>query len=194
MYETILVQELDLPSSGLARLEDYVPIPKFIAFNPVGLPTSIASIDNPDDQFFQYHFLAQVAHRIILTRIRNSLYFFCEFCPSLCVSVTSTNDAIFVCSGIWNPTSPSRKRRAAPSNRAMAPQPPPSNPVLRAPEQGCQRQPRTRRIGAGDSRVTGRRGRRSHASGAIPDRQIPYRPAVPVQSAADPGVPDRRRL
>ncbi|KAL1968983.1 hypothetical protein VTN77DRAFT_817 [Rasamsonia byssochlamydoides] len=78
MYETILVQELDLPSSGLARLEDYVPIPKFIAFNPVGLPASMASVDNPDDQFFQYHFLAQVAHRIILTRIRHSLYVFSE--------------------------------------------------------------------------------------------------------------------
>jgi len=28
-----------------------------------------------DDTFFQFHFLAQVAHRIILTRIRNTLYF-----------------------------------------------------------------------------------------------------------------------
>lgn len=87
MYETILVQELDLPSSGLARLEDYVPIPKFIAFNPVGLPTSIAAVDNPEDQFFQYHFLAQVAHRIILTRIRNSLYFFCEPSPAIYITL-----------------------------------------------------------------------------------------------------------
>jgi hypothetical protein len=82
MYETILAQELDLPSSGLGQLEDYVPIPKFISFNPVGLPSNIAPVSGPDDPFFQYHFLAQVAHRIILTRIRHSLYFYCEWNPT----------------------------------------------------------------------------------------------------------------
>jgi hypothetical protein len=80
MYETILVQELDLPPSGLSRLEDYVPIPKFIPFQPVGLSSSLASAHDPDDSYFhQCHFLAQIANRIILTRIRHSLYLFCEF-------------------------------------------------------------------------------------------------------------------
>lgn len=77
MHETILVQELDLPSSGLARFEDYVPIPKFIDFSPAGLPANITSMSDPNEAYFQYHFLAQVAHRIILTRIRHSLYVFC---------------------------------------------------------------------------------------------------------------------
>lgn len=78
MNETILVQELHLPPSGLARLEEFVPIPKFITFETVGLVPPRSSSQEVDDSFFQYHFLAQVAHRIILTRIRHSLYFYCK--------------------------------------------------------------------------------------------------------------------
>ncbi|KAL2827205.1 hypothetical protein BDW59DRAFT_144410 [Aspergillus cavernicola] len=76
MNETILVQELHLPPSGLSRFEEVVPIPKFIGFETLGfIPTRFSSSEDIDDSFFQYHFLAQVAHRIILTRIRHSLYF-----------------------------------------------------------------------------------------------------------------------
>ncbi|PKY05806.1 hypothetical protein P168DRAFT_309996 [Aspergillus campestris IBT 28561] len=80
MNETILVQELHLPPSGLARLEEFVPIPKFISFETVGFVStrSSSSSDEVDDSYFQYHFLAQVAHRIILTRIRHSLYFYSD--------------------------------------------------------------------------------------------------------------------
>lgn len=80
MNETILVQELHLPPSGLARLEESVPIPKFISFEaaPFAQPAAPASVADVDDSLFQYHFLAQVAHRIILTRIRHSLYFYCK--------------------------------------------------------------------------------------------------------------------
>lgn len=83
MNETILVQELHLPPSGLSRLEEQVPIPKFIAFETTGYPsTRYPSSTVVDDSYFQYHFLAQVAHRIILTRIRHSLYFYCMFYTS----------------------------------------------------------------------------------------------------------------
>jgi hypothetical protein len=79
MNETILVQELHLPPSGLSRLEELVPIPKFIGFETTGyVSTRYASTSVVDDSYFQYHFLAQVAHRIILTRIRHSLYFYCR--------------------------------------------------------------------------------------------------------------------
>lgn len=83
MNETILVQELHLPPSGLSRLEELVPIPKFIGFESVDfVPARFSSSsDEIDESFFQYHFLAQVAHRIILTRIRRSLYFYCESSP-----------------------------------------------------------------------------------------------------------------
>lgn len=76
MYETILVQELDLPPSGLLSLEDNVPIPKFIPFK---LSSEITPMPDPDDSYYhQCHFLAQIANRIILTRIRHSLYLFCK--------------------------------------------------------------------------------------------------------------------
>ncbi|KAL4955341.1 hypothetical protein BDW69DRAFT_193298 [Aspergillus filifer] len=83
MNETILVQELHLPPSGLSRFEEVVPIPKFIGFETLGFmpsrfPLAPSSDDGIDDSFFQYHFLAQVAHRIILTRIRHSLYFYSD--------------------------------------------------------------------------------------------------------------------
>ncbi|KAJ5104512.1 transcriptional regulator family: Fungal Specific TF [Penicillium alfredii] len=79
MNETILVQELHLPPSGLSRLEERVPIPKFISFETTGyVSTPFASSSVVDDSYFQYHFLAQVAHRIILTRIRHSLYFYSD--------------------------------------------------------------------------------------------------------------------
>lgn len=76
MYETILVQELDLPPSGLLSLEDNVPIPKFIPFK---LSSEMTPMPDPDDSYYhQCHFLAQIANRIILTRIRHSLYLFCK--------------------------------------------------------------------------------------------------------------------
>ncbi|KAH8702506.1 putative C6 finger domain protein [Talaromyces proteolyticus] len=78
MYETILVQELDLPPSGLSSLEDNVPIPKFIPFSAVRLPGITPSHDPDDSYFHQCHFLAQIANRIILTRIRHSLFLFSE--------------------------------------------------------------------------------------------------------------------
>ncbi|KAL4869501.1 hypothetical protein BDV12DRAFT_82250 [Aspergillus spectabilis] len=79
MNETILVQELHLPPSGLSRFEEVVPIPKFIGFETLGfIPSRFSSSEDIDDSFFQYHFLAQVAHRIILTRIRHSLYFYSD--------------------------------------------------------------------------------------------------------------------
>ena len=60
MNETILVQELHLPPSGLARLEEFVPIPKFIPFETAGfVSASLFSLSGDiDDSFFPYHFLA----------------------------------------------------------------------------------------------------------------------------------------
>ncbi|PVH98265.1 C6 zinc finger domain-containing protein [Periconia macrospinosa] len=77
MYETIITQELDLPLSGLLDYEADMPIPKF---TPCPRPkTSISGLlVDEDDSFFNFHFLAQAAHRIILTRIRHNLYSFAE--------------------------------------------------------------------------------------------------------------------
>lgn len=82
MNETILSQELHLPPSGLSRLEEKIPIPQFIGFESTGYATSrFPPLNVVDDSFFQYHFLAQVAHRIILTRVRHSLYFYGALLP-----------------------------------------------------------------------------------------------------------------
>lgn len=69
MYETIITQELNLPLSGLLDHEADIPIPKFMSCPQP--KTSIAGLlIDKDDSFFNFHFLAQAAHRIILTRIR----------------------------------------------------------------------------------------------------------------------------
>ncbi|KAF2838382.1 hypothetical protein M501DRAFT_874138 [Patellaria atrata CBS 101060] len=78
MHETILTQELNLPPSGLSRFEENVPIPKFTPCPRTGRSSVNQDYFNEDDAFFNLHFLAQAAHRIILTRIRLSLYFFSE--------------------------------------------------------------------------------------------------------------------
>lgn len=81
MCETILIQELNLPSSGLRDFENDVPIPKFSPFPYRSKPAARAAESLEDDTFFRFHFLAQAAHRIILSRIRNTLFIYCECNP-----------------------------------------------------------------------------------------------------------------
>ena len=77
MHETIITQELNLPLSGLLDYEADMPIPKFTSFPRPKTSISGLLVDE-DDSFFNFHFLAQAAHRIILTRIRHNLYSFAE--------------------------------------------------------------------------------------------------------------------
>ncbi|KAK6359163.1 hypothetical protein TWF696_000331 [Orbilia brochopaga] len=69
MFESILVQELDVPPSGLSDYEDIVPLPKFPSY-----PVSGSKTVEENDTNYQYHFLAQAAHRKLLNRMRNSIY------------------------------------------------------------------------------------------------------------------------
>jgi hypothetical protein len=71
LMESVIVQELELPLSRLKEWQDVVPLPKFITY-----PRASQSRprDETDDTFYHYHFLAQTAHRIILSRIREELY------------------------------------------------------------------------------------------------------------------------
>ena len=78
MYETVITQELDLlPRSGLLEYEAGTPLPKFMPFPRLQKMGAEQSVDEADS-FFNFHFLAQAAHRIILTRIKQSLYYFAE--------------------------------------------------------------------------------------------------------------------
>jgi hypothetical protein len=76
MYETILNQELELPKSGLAEFEASVPLPTFKSFKSSDVNARLRTDTEEDDSFFHYHFLAQAANRIMLTRIANSHYFY----------------------------------------------------------------------------------------------------------------------
>ncbi|KAF5852011.1 hypothetical protein GGP41_000742 [Bipolaris sorokiniana] len=78
MYETVITQELDLlPHSGLLDYESDIPLPKFTQCpRPKTLISGLLS--DEDDSLFNFHFLAQAAHRIILTRVKQSLYTFAE--------------------------------------------------------------------------------------------------------------------
>ncbi|KAH9873251.1 hypothetical protein J1614_005649, partial [Plenodomus biglobosus] len=78
MYETVITQELDLlPHSGLLEYESDMPLPKFTQCPRPKTSISVLLTDE-DDSFFNFHFLAQAAHRIILTRVKQSLYYFAE--------------------------------------------------------------------------------------------------------------------
>lgn len=70
LMETVIVQELELPRSRLRDLEDIVPLPKFITYPHAKKTQS----QRRDDSYYHYHFLAQIAHRIILIRIRDEMY------------------------------------------------------------------------------------------------------------------------
>lgn len=88
MFDAILAQELKLPGGQLDELSQRVPLPTFVKMKqPAFLP--MESEAEEDDSFFHYHFLAQVAHRILLTRTKSSIFFTSTsflsviFCPSV---------------------------------------------------------------------------------------------------------------
>jgi len=81
MFEAVLSQELNLPPSNSLQLEEHIALPKFISARDIA---SFGSFRYPgDDPFFHYHFLSQLAHRLILTRARNSLFHFSK-CVDKC--------------------------------------------------------------------------------------------------------------
>lgn len=81
MFEAVLSQELNLPPpSNSLQLEELIALPKFISAQDIA---SFGSFRYPgDDPFFHYHFLSQLAHRLILTRARNSLFHFSKVFPA----------------------------------------------------------------------------------------------------------------
>ncbi|KAJ9608727.1 hypothetical protein H2200_006498 [Cladophialophora chaetospira] len=71
VLESLVIQELELPPSGLKSFEEMVPLPKFTSYPYL----SSSRPHHSDDSFYHYHFLAQIAQRIILNRIRDELFF-----------------------------------------------------------------------------------------------------------------------
>lgn len=72
VLESLLTDELSLPTSRLIEFQEHVPLPKFL------------KMESPFDQhlgettqtetFCHYHFLAQIAHRILINNVKNTLY------------------------------------------------------------------------------------------------------------------------
>ena len=70
MRETILTDELELPRSSLQDLEEHVPLPKFVPHS------SYKGVEKGNlDEYYHCHYLAQIAVRIIMTRIRDELFY-----------------------------------------------------------------------------------------------------------------------
>jgi hypothetical protein len=82
MFESILNQELMLPPTGLSELGDHVPLPRFVEYSQSNT-ASIPKSNQVDESFYHYHFLAQIAHRIILSRIRHTLFFSSKWMSAL---------------------------------------------------------------------------------------------------------------
>ncbi|KAL2867815.1 Zn(II)2Cys6 transcription factor [Aspergillus lucknowensis] len=78
MFDAILSQELKLPGCQLDDMAQRIPLPKFVRMKqPSFLP--VDSETDEEESFFQYHFLAQVAHRILLTRTKTSIFVTSEY-------------------------------------------------------------------------------------------------------------------
>jgi hypothetical protein len=69
LREAVVVDEMELVPSGLQDLAEQTPLPRFVRY-PIQRPRA----KDDDDSHYHYHFLAQLALRIIITRIRNELY------------------------------------------------------------------------------------------------------------------------
>ena len=76
MFEAVLTQELELPTSNLQDYGDRVPLPKFVDFPGISSLLSLGTVtrEQERDSFCHYHFLSQIAHRIILTRMYDSMF------------------------------------------------------------------------------------------------------------------------
>lgn len=74
MFEAMITQELEFPTSNLLQYEERVPLPKFIELPDLPYAPPSTSNNQEEDAFCHYHFLAQIAHRIILSRLRDSLF------------------------------------------------------------------------------------------------------------------------
>ncbi|KAL3459699.1 hypothetical protein BJX64DRAFT_264528 [Aspergillus heterothallicus] len=78
MFDSILSQELKLPGCQLDEMAQRIPLPKFVRMKqPSFLPLDTGT--DEEDSFHQYHFLAQVAHRILLTRTKHTIFVTSEY-------------------------------------------------------------------------------------------------------------------
>ncbi|EXA34612.1 hypothetical protein FOVG_14035 [Fusarium oxysporum f. sp. pisi HDV247] len=73
MFESVLTDELSLLISQLSDLQDRVPLPKFVKMEVPALQR--LEEPNSADAFCHYHFLSQIAHRVLIYRIKETIYY-----------------------------------------------------------------------------------------------------------------------
>ncbi|KAJ4132399.1 hypothetical protein NW754_015215 [Fusarium falciforme] len=73
MFESVLTDELSLLTSRLSDLQDRVPLPKFVKMEV----SALQRFEEPNqaDAFCHYHFLSQIAHRVLINRIKETIYY-----------------------------------------------------------------------------------------------------------------------
>lgn len=69
LSEDLYHLDLDLPRSGIQLLQDLVPLPYFHEGGPDG-----SGVSNDDRSHFQYHFLAMIALRRLISRIHDVIH------------------------------------------------------------------------------------------------------------------------
>ncbi|KAL2840536.1 hypothetical protein BJY01DRAFT_20419 [Aspergillus pseudoustus] len=78
MFDNIISQELKFVGCQLDEMAQRIPLPKFVRMKqPAFLPLDTET--DEEDSFHQYHFLAQVAHRILLTRTKTTIFVTSEY-------------------------------------------------------------------------------------------------------------------
>ncbi|SCO87551.1 uncharacterized protein FRV6_11678 [Fusarium oxysporum] len=80
MFESVLTDELSLLTSQLSDLQDRVPLPKFVKMEVPALQR--LEEPNSADAFCHYHFLSQIAHRVLIYRIKETIYYSGSYPPS----------------------------------------------------------------------------------------------------------------
>jgi hypothetical protein len=107
MSEAIMSDELSLPTSRLKELQEQVPFPRFVKFDDYSSVT-IDDIDDEEDGdalFNHYYFLSQIAHRILLNRTKESLYFSCTDRNLSCIFGFSDTNSLKAPTGKYPPAS-----------------------------------------------------------------------------------------
>ncbi|OAL42858.1 hypothetical protein IQ07DRAFT_525438 [Pyrenochaeta sp. DS3sAY3a] len=74
MLESVVTAEFDMANTKLPELKDQVKLPQFVAHKYSRSSSFTPPRQSEEEPGYHYHFLSQAAHRIMLSRIHNTLY------------------------------------------------------------------------------------------------------------------------
>lgn len=74
MLESVVTAEFDMANTKLPEPKDQVKLPQFVPHKYSQSSSFTAPTQSEEEPGYHYHFLSQAAHRIMLSRIHNTLY------------------------------------------------------------------------------------------------------------------------